>query len=156
MRAAREHVQRAVEQESRTARSRAEGATGPSAVEEREPLDHPRLELRSDRVRVHGRVCTLALMAVLNVRLAPEDQRLAQDLRDEGVELSGIVRDAIRTEHARRIGKRARRPKPSAVVRALIEAHPAPVGSRPTRPDPRDRRAVQAFVAATLRKSPGR
>jgi hypothetical protein len=44
-------------------------------------------------------------MALLNVRLDEEDARTAAALRRAGVPISTIVRDAIRTEYAKRIAR---------------------------------------------------
>lgn len=90
-------------------------------------------------------------MSILNVRLGAEEQRLADELRDDGVAISRVVRDAIRAEHARRVGTKAHAPKPSSVVEALLKANPAPSRRRAARPDPRDRHAVREHIADKLR-----
>jgi hypothetical protein len=93
-------------------------------------------------------------MPLLNVRLDAEDKRLADELRDDGIPISQIVRQAIRTEHARRIAKRGRRQKPSELIADLFEQFPDAPRAKGHGIDTTDRRAVQAYIAARLgRKS---
>ncbi len=91
-------------------------------------------------------------MPLLNVRLDAEDKRLADQLRDEGIPISRIVREAIRTEHARRIPKRGRKQKPSQLVADLFERFPDAPHGEGHGIDTTDRRTVQAYIAARLRR----
>ncbi len=90
-------------------------------------------------------------MPLLNVRLDAEDQHLADQLREEGVPISRIVREAIRAEHARRLGHLARKQKPSQLIAALLAELPDPPGTRSHGVDTTDRHAVQRHIAARLR-----
>ena len=90
-------------------------------------------------------------MALLNVRLEVEDQRRVADLRRAGVQLSKLVRAAIRTEHARRIEGRAAKPAPSLVVKEILASLPDPP-SAASRGKRADRRAVRRRIVAKLKR----
>jgi len=92
-------------------------------------------------------------MSLINVRLSPEDDRKAKALRSEGVRISSLVREALRQEYERRVEARAKRKRPSSVVKEILRAFPS--GGTPARAfDWHDRRAVRAHVRSRLRKSP--
>lgn len=91
-------------------------------------------------------------MRLLNVRLTPDDARLVAALRQAGVPISRVVREAIRAEHGRRTGGRRRGEKPSAVVARIYAEHPDPPGQGHRRIDLRDRRAVRRAIARRLRQ----
>jgi post-segregation antitoxin (ccd killing protein) len=91
-------------------------------------------------------------MPLLNVRLDAEDKRLADQLREEGIPISRIVREAIRSEHARRIATRGRKQKPSELVADLFEQFPDAPRAKGHGIDTTDRQAVQAYIAARLRR----
>ena len=91
-------------------------------------------------------------MPLLNVRLGPEDQRLADELRREGIRISRLVRDAIRAEHARRVGSGRRRQKPSALLAEILRRHPDLPDETHHGIDTTDRHAVREHVAARLRR----
>lgn len=75
---------------------------------------------------------------------------MAAALRTAGVAISGLVREALRAEYERRIG-RTRKRKGSEVVAAIIESLPDPPGLLPARGFPvTDRRAVRRHVRAKL------
>jgi post-segregation antitoxin (ccd killing protein) len=88
---------------------------------------------------------------LLNVRLDPEDQRLADELRADGLPISKLVRDAIRAEHERRLGAKRRKAKPSAIVADLFKRFPDQAGDRGHAIDTTDRRAVQKYIGSRLR-----
>ena len=91
------------------------------------------------------------MTTLVNVRLDGEDARRVKALRDAGVPLSTLVRDAIRSEYARRLGAGSKR-KPSAILGEILAALPdEPDMPRPS-VDARDRRAVRAHVKAKLRR----
>ncbi|HET8542052.1 MAG TPA: ribbon-helix-helix protein, CopG family [Anaeromyxobacter sp.] len=89
-------------------------------------------------------------MALVNVKLQPEDVERVRALRESGVSLSGIVRAAIRAEYDRRVRPSATR-RPSQVVAALLASIPAGPRAR-TGPPASDRRAVRAYVVAKLKR----
>ena len=91
-------------------------------------------------------------MKLVNVRLSDEDAAKVADLRRQGVQLSEVVREAVRARHL------ALRPALTAKdVRPLLEEIFArhPLDARDERPavDTTDRRAVKALVRRKLRRS---
>jgi hypothetical protein len=88
-------------------------------------------------------------MSLLNVRLGPEEERMAAALRTAGVAISGLVRESLRAEYERRIG-RTRKRKGSEVVAAIIESLPDPPGLPAREFSVTDRRAVRRHVRAKL------
>jgi len=90
-------------------------------------------------------------MRLLNVRLDDDDARLVRLLRDRGISVSDVVRGALRAE-AQRIRPRERLDV-DELLAELDRTYPAPKGTaRTARVDTTDRRAVQRFIRATLRK----
>ena len=89
---------------------------------------------------------------LLNVRLAPEDARMAAHLKQEGVQLSTVVRDAIRVAYDQRVRLRARPRRLSALMEEIYLAVPDRGGRRPTTYDLRDRRSVRRVAVARLRR----
>jgi len=88
---------------------------------------------------------------LVNVRLDPERDRKARALRDSGVALSDLVRDAI----DRRFDELAGSATPAEVRRrldAILAAHPDPSNLPPREHDPHDRRQVRAVIARRLRR----
>jgi hypothetical protein len=89
---------------------------------------------------------------LVNVRLSSEDASMVAELRRDGVEISQLVRDAIRTEH----GRRRRRLRPQdvdALLAAIYARHPEPAAASPRALDVRDRRAFRQAVARRLRSA---
>lgn len=91
-------------------------------------------------------------MPLLNVRLDAEDKRLADQLREDGIPISEIVRKAIRAEHARRIATRRRKQKPSELIADLFQQFPDAPVAKGHGIDTSDRRAVQTYIAGRLRR----
>ena len=87
-------------------------------------------------------------MPLLNVRLGEDDARLARGLRESGVSISELVREALRAEARRREALNAF--DVDAVLAEMIEAHPTPARARRQRPTARDRHAVKATIRAKL------
>ena len=103
----------------------------------------PRLDVKTPCL-YHGGV------KLLNVRLGPEDARRAAALRKDGVPVSHVVREAIRTAYERRPGGRGRGRTASAIMAEIYREHPDPPG-RPRAPRaPRDRRAVRRAIRTRL------
>lgn len=95
-------------------------------------------------------------MSLLNVRLSRDDARLAAELRDDGIPISTLVREAIRREHARRHGARATRRRPSELVDEIIAAVPVS-GRRQARGlDLSDRASVRKAIMRALTASGSR
>jgi hypothetical protein len=91
-------------------------------------------------------------MALINVRLSPEDDRKARALRSEGVRISSLVREALRKEYERRIEARASRERPSSVVQEILREFPHARSAEARTFDWHDRRAVREHIQARLRK----
>jgi hypothetical protein len=91
-------------------------------------------------------------MALLNVRLDAEDERRAKALKRAGVQLSRIVREAIRAEHERCLGAGAVRGAAREVMARIYAAHPDPPKLRPRRYAIDDRRASRRAILRKLRK----
>jgi hypothetical protein len=90
-------------------------------------------------------------MPLLNVRLDPEDARKADELRAAGVKMSSVVREAIRREHARVVGRAGDGKKPSEIVREIIAVIPDDGAPRAREVDAGDRRAVAKHITSKLR-----
>jgi hypothetical protein len=90
-------------------------------------------------------------MKLLNVRLSPEDARRAAALRKNGVAVSGLVRDAIRSAYERRVGARGGG-RPSALMAEIYREHPDLPGRTRAAHDLRNRRAVRRAIRARLRR----
>jgi hypothetical protein len=89
-------------------------------------------------------------MSLLNVRLAPEDARLAAALREAGVPISDIVRSAIRAEYARRIGESRDRRRPSRIVADILASLPDPPDLPARGFEADDRPAMRRHIVARL------
>jgi len=93
-------------------------------------------------------------MALLNVRLDPEDVRRAKALRKAGVPISGLVRDAIRAEYERRVAPAARGRRASRIVAEILASLPDPPDVAPRGFDLSDRLERRRHIASKLRKPP--
>jgi hypothetical protein len=88
-------------------------------------------------------------MKLLNVKLEDSDVAKVAALRGGGVNISDLVRHAIRGEYERRNGKR----RPGDIEKLLASiyaAHPIPPGVRRPKVDLRDRHAVRRAIAARV------
>ena len=86
---------------------------------------------------------------LLNVRLSPEDERLAKALRERGVSLSEIVRRALRAAAESLQGAPV---NPAEFEAEMLRLYPTPKDAVRDRPDTLDRRAVREHVRAKLRR----
>jgi post-segregation antitoxin (ccd killing protein) len=91
-------------------------------------------------------------MPLLNVRLDADDVRRVADLRREGVQISRLVREAIRAEHEQRNRRRGAGRDAAAIMARIYADHPDTPDVRPRRYDLRDRQAVRRAIAARLQK----
>lgn len=94
-------------------------------------------------------------MALLNVRLGPDDARRAKALRDAGIPVSRIVREAIRSEYERRIAPPRGARRPSRLVADILAELPDPPDLPPRSVASDDRRAVRRHVVEKLRVRKG-
>jgi hypothetical protein len=85
----------------------------------------------------------------LNVRLTAEETRMAERLRAEGVQISGLVREAIRAEYERRI-ERLGEASPAAVARRILADLPDPPDLPPRTFAATDRKALRRHIAERL------
>ena len=91
-------------------------------------------------------------MKLLNVRLGPEDARMAAHLRKGGVPISRVVRDAIRAAYERHGAARAARRRASEIMSGIYREHPDPPDLPRGKRDLRDRRRVRRVIRKRLRR----
>jgi hypothetical protein len=88
-------------------------------------------------------------MKLLNIRLGPQDSAMVKALRQRGVQISTLVRGAIRAAY------HGQRPPAAgdveSILRELYARYPDPPGLRPLQVSPRDRRAVRDHIRRRLR-----
>lgn len=84
------------------------------------------------------------------MRLDEERVRKVQALRDRGVALSDVVREAIDERYAA-LGQPGSRPDVSAIVGEIFERYPDPPDIEARDYDIRDRRAARAAILRALR-----
>ena len=91
-------------------------------------------------------------MRLLNVRLGPEDARMAARLRKAGIPISRVVRDAIRVAHERQAAARRPRRRPSQIMRDIYREHPDPADLPRRKHDLQDRQSVQRVIRRRLKR----
>ena len=89
-------------------------------------------------------------MSLLNVRLGPEDARVAAALRGAGANLSGIVRRALRAEYELQVGRSRRGRRRSRIVAQILADLPDPPDTPVRSFEIRDRRAVRQHIVRKL------
>lgn len=85
---------------------------------------------------------------LLNVRLSPEDERIARRLRARGLSISDIVRRALREA----AGEESVRADPAELEAEMLRLYPTPTTGPSARPDTLDRQAVREHIRAKLRQ----
>lgn len=85
---------------------------------------------------------------LLNVRLTPEDERLAKRLRARGLSISEIVRRALREAEATASGDPI---EPAELEAEMLRLYPTPANGPAERPNTLDRRAVRDHIRTKLR-----
>jgi hypothetical protein len=88
---------------------------------------------------------------LVNVRLDAERVRKAQALRERGMTLSDVVREAIDDRYAA-LHRPDSPPDVSTLVREIFERHPDPPGLPRRDYDVHDRRAAGAAILRKLRR----
>jgi len=91
------------------------------------------------------------MATLVNVRLDPERVRKVQLLREQGIALSDVVREAIDERYA----QAAFVLSPSdvtAVIHRIFEQHPDPRGLAPRGYDVHDRLAARAAIGRRLKR----
>ena len=86
---------------------------------------------------------------LINVRLDTERLRKAQALRERGVALSDVVREAIDERFLEL--RSASRPDAKAIIRRIFDQYPDPPDLPPREYDVHDRRAARRAILGTLR-----
>lgn len=89
-------------------------------------------------------------MKLLNVRVNPDDARMAAELRRKGTRVSDVVRAAIREAYARRDAATPR--KPREIMAAIYRDHPDSAGPPRVRLDLRDRAQVRRVIRKRVRR----
>jgi hypothetical protein len=89
---------------------------------------------------------------LVNVRLDPKRVRKAQMLREHGITLSDVLRQAI-DERFEALHQRERDIDVAAVVRSILERHPDPADLPPRDYDVHDPRAARAAIRSRLKRS---
>jgi hypothetical protein len=90
---------------------------------------------------------------LVNVRLDEDRLRKAQRLRERGVALSDVVREAI-DERFAALHMPESQPDVRTIIRGIFEQHPDPPDLPPRGYNVHDRRAARTAIRRTLR--PGR
>jgi hypothetical protein len=91
-------------------------------------------------------------MKLLNVRLNEEDAKIAVQLRRDGVEISTLVRQALRAEYSRRKnGKKDRRPA-SQILAEIYARHPTPPNEPERDYDVHDRHQARQAILRKLKR----
>jgi hypothetical protein len=89
---------------------------------------------------------------LVNVRLDADRVRKAQTLRERGVSLSDVVREAI-DNRFESLGPPEVPPDARAVVRRIFEQHPDPPDMAPRDYDVHDRRAARGAILRRVRRA---
>ena len=85
---------------------------------------------------------------LINVRLDSERLRKARMLRERGIRLSDVVREAIDEQYLRL--RCEPRPDVKALMRRIFEQHPDPAGLPPRDYDVHDRAAARQAIIRKL------
>ncbi len=86
---------------------------------------------------------------LFNVRLGPEEQRFAKQLRARGISVSDVVRRALRSEASKLDAEAA---DAARVLEEIFSEHPTPEDAPKQGPCATDRRAVQEHIRKRLRR----
>lgn len=89
---------------------------------------------------------------LLNVRLDEERTRKTRALRERGVALSDVVREAIDERYAA-LRASGSGPDAAAIVRRILERYPDPPRTPRRRYDVHDPQAARAAIRRTLRRT---
>ena len=91
-------------------------------------------------------------MKLLNVRLAPDDARMAAHLKQQGVQLSSVVRTAIRVAYDQQARRRQRPRRLSALMEQIYLEVPDRGRQPRARYDLRDGKSIGRVIVARLRR----
>jgi hypothetical protein len=91
-------------------------------------------------------------MKLLNVRLNEDDAHIADQLRRAGVEISSLVRQALRAEYARRRGGMKDQRPVADILAEIYAQNPAPPDYTPRDYNVHDRREAREAILRKLKK----
>lgn len=91
-------------------------------------------------------------MKLINVRLAPDDARRAAHLKQHGIRLSSVVRDAIRGAYDQQVRRTGRGQRPSALMKAIYRDVPDRGERRRGTYDLREGTSIRRVIVARLRR----
>jgi hypothetical protein len=88
---------------------------------------------------------------LVNVRLDEERQRKVRMLRDQGLSLSDVIREAI-DERFERLQRSWKQSDVREIVQRVFELYPDPAGLPPRAYDIHDRQAAREAIVGKLRR----
>jgi hypothetical protein len=88
---------------------------------------------------------------LVNVRLSEDDAAKVADLRRQGIELSEVVREAVRARHLA-LRPPLRRQDVAPMLEAIYARHPLDDEQQRPMVDATDRKAVRELIRARLRR----
>jgi hypothetical protein len=94
-------------------------------------------------------------MSMITIRLNDRDADRARKLREVGIEISQLVREAIRSEYDRRAVAQ-KRGDTLALLDAIYRRHPEPVNPVELAPSPLNRKAFARHVRQRLARRASR
>lgn len=89
---------------------------------------------------------------LVNVRLDEERLRKARILREQGLALSDVIREAI-DERFNQLNRSRKAQDVSNIIQRIFEQHPDPTGLPPRAYDVHDRKAARTAIVEKLRRS---
>jgi Arc/MetJ-type ribon-helix-helix transcriptional regulator len=95
-------------------------------------------------------------MASMSIRLSADDLAKIRDLRKQGVNVSELVRDAVRAEHRRRTPRRYTKREMEAIFAEIYAKYPDPPDKVKLDFDPHDRHARREAIARKIRRGRAR
>ena len=89
---------------------------------------------------------------LVNVRLDEERLRKARILREQGLALSDVIREAI-DERFNQLNRSRKAQDVSNIIQRIFEQHPDPTGLPPRAYDVHDRKAARTAIVEKLRRN---
>jgi Arc/MetJ-type ribon-helix-helix transcriptional regulator len=91
-------------------------------------------------------------MASMSIRLSSEDLAKVRDLRKQGVNVSELLRDAVRAEHQRRTPRRHSKRDLQTILAGIYAKYPDPKDRPPKTVNPHDRHAFREMIRNKVRR----
>jgi hypothetical protein len=92
-------------------------------------------------------------MRLLTVRLSEQDAARVAELRERGIKISSLVRDAIAKQSSPRSGRMKKPGDVKKVLGEIYSRHPDPPGKRASTVDLTDRHSVARAIRKRLTRS---